>query len=120
LRKATKPPSGSKTGSRAAPSKRAPSAKASKSSAAKWKAAKKTTAPKSKTAAVKAKAKKSAKAKPAKPAARAPGGKGCCIIRYRDGREEARNGVTQQQCHDIEVANPATVAATHWQSGVCA
>ena len=110
MRKATKPPSSSKTGRRAAPPKRA--SKTAKSSASKAKAAK------SKTA--KAKTKKSARAKPAKPTARSPSNaKGCCIIKYMDGREEARNGVTQKACHEIEISNP-DVAATRWQKGVCA
>ena len=115
MRKATKAPSGSRTGSRAVPSKRAASAKASKSGVAKSKASK------SKTAAAKGKAKKSAKAKPAKATARAARNvKGCCIIKYMDNHVEARNGVTQQDCHDIEISNPSTVASTKWQKGVCA
>jgi hypothetical protein len=115
VRKATKPPSGSKTGSRAPPSRRAASAKASKPAAAKSKASK------SKTAATKAKAKKSAKAKPAKATARAARNvKGCCIIKYLNGTVKAQDGVTQQQCHDIEISNPSTVASTKWQKGVCA
>jgi hypothetical protein len=115
MRKPVKPSSASKRSSRAAPAKRAAASKAAKSSASKIKAAK-SKATKTKPA----KTKKGAKAKPAKKAAAvSTTAKGCCIIKYTDGREEARNGLTRQQCHDIEISSQA-VAATHWQSGVCA
>ena len=115
MRKPVKRPSKSKTSSRAAPAKRVAATKVTKSSASKAKAAE------SKTAKTKpVKTKKSAKAKPAKKtAAVSPNAKGCCVIKYTDGSEEARNGLTQQQCHDIEISSQA-VAATHWQVGVCA
>jgi DNA-binding protein HU-beta len=120
VRKPVKPSSASKRSSRAAPAKRAAASKAAKSSASKIKAAKSKTT-KTKPAKTKpAKTKKSAKAKPGKKtAAVSTTAKGCCIIKYTDGREEARNGLTRQQCHDIEISSQA-VAATHWQSGVCA
>jgi hypothetical protein len=108
VRKPVKSSSKSKTKSRAAPSKRVAATKAAKP--AKTKPAK----------AKPVKTKKSAKAKPAKKtAAVAPDAKGCCIIKYTNGSEEARNGLTRQQCHDIEISSQA-VAATHWQIGVCA
>lgn len=115
VREPVKPSSKSKTKSREAPSKRAASAKAAKSAAAKSKASK------SKTAAAKARAKKSAKAKPAKATSRATrNDQGCCIIKYLNGTVQAQDGVTQQECHDIEISNPSTIASTKWQKGVCA
>ncbi len=115
VRKPVKSSSKSKTKSRAAPSKQVAATKAPKSAAAKTKASK------SKTAAAKARAKKNAKAKPAKATSRAARNeKGCCIIKYLNGTVQAQDGVTQQECHDIEISNPSTVASTKWQKGVCA
>lgn len=120
VRKPVKPSSRSKTSSRAAPAKRVAATKPAKSSASKTKAAKSKTVKRKPAKSKLAKTKKGAKATPAKKtAALSTNATGCCIIKYTEGREEARNGVTRQQCHDIEISNQA-VAATHWQSGVCA
>ena len=44
---------------------------------------------------------------------------GCCTIAYMDGTSESRNGYTQEKCRQLGISG-GTIAATHWQKGVCA